>query len=219
MEKPEQNNPVEEIVELGSTKIESKKGTFHCITIIGQIEGHILLPPQTKTTKYEHVLPQLVGVEEDEAIQGLLILLNTVGGDVEAGLAIAEMIATMKKPTVSLVLGGGHSIGVPLAVAADYSFIAPSATMTIHPIRINGVIVGSAQTFQYLHKMQERIVSFVSDNSNISKKKFTELMLKVGEMSNDVGSVLFGKEAVEQGIIDELGGISNAIDKLHELLE
>lgn len=209
----------QEIVETGSTDITTKKGKVHCLSIIGQVEGHIILPPQTKTTKYEHVIPQLVAIEEAEDIKGLLIILNTVGGDVEAGLAIAEMISTMRKPTVSLVLGGGHSIGVPLAVAADYSFIAPSATMTIHPVRMNGLIIGVAQTFHYFDRMQERIASFVSNNSRITKEKFTSLMLKTGEIANDVGSILFGQDAVREGVIDALGGISNALDKLYELID
>ncbi len=209
----------QEIMETGSTDITTKKGKVHCLSIIGQVEGHIILPPQTKTTKYEHVIPQLVAIEEAEDIKGLLIILNTVGGDVEAGLAIAEMISTMRKPTVSLVLGGGHSIGVPLAVSADYSFIAPSATMTIHPVRMNGVIIGVSQTFQYFDKMQERIASFVANNSRITKEKFTSLMLKTGEIANDVGSILFGQDAVREGVIDELGGISNALDKLYELID
>lgn len=211
------NSEIEEAIEFGTAKIKNSRGNFHCITIIGQIEGHTVLPPHTKTTKYEHVIPQLVAIEEDDEIDGLLILLNTVGGDVEAGLAIAEMISSMKKPTVSLVLGGGHSIGVPLAVASEYSFIAPSATMTIHPIRISGTVIGSSQTFTYFSKMQDRIVSFVCSNSKISEKDFTDLMLKVGEISNDVGTVLYGVDAVKNGLIDQLGGISDAIEKLYEL--
>ena len=194
------------------------KDNIHCLTIIGQIEGHIILPAQNKTTKYEHVIPQLVAIEEDEKIDGLLILLNTVGGDVEAGLAIYEMIAGMKKPTVSLVLGGGHSIGVPLAVAAQYSFIAPSATMTIHPVRMNGLVVGVPQVFDYFNKMQERIVSFIVKNSHISAEDFRNLMFKTGEMANDVGTVLFGEETVHHGLIDEMGGIQEALNKLHTMI-
>jgi ATP-dependent protease ClpP protease subunit len=171
------------------------------------------------STKYEHVIPQLVAIEEDTSIDGLLLILNTVGGDVEAGLAIAEMIASMSKPSVSLVLGGGHSIGVPMAVATNYSFIAPSATMTIHPLRLNGMIIGVPQTYEYFDKMQERVVQFVSKNSNISREKFRELMLKTGELANDVGTVLFGEEAVKNGLIHQLGGLSDALIKLYELIE
>jgi len=213
------NNNVDAIKELGSTAISNRQGNIHCLTIIGQIEGHIILPPQNKTTKYEHVIPQLVAIEEDRSIDGLLLILNTVGGDVEAGLAIAEMIASMSKPTVSLILGGGHSIGVPMAVATDYSFIAPSATMTIHPLRLNGMIIGVPQTYEYFDKMQERVVQFVSKNSNISSDKFRELMLKTGELANDVGTVLFGEEAVNYGIIKSVGGLSDALNKLYELIE
>lgn len=207
------------IKEFGSSKIRNNKGNIHCLTVIGQIEGHIILPPQNKTTKYEHVIPQLVAVEENEDIDGLLIILNTVGGDVEAGLAIAEMIASMKKPTVSLVLGGGHSIGVPLAVAAKYSFIAPSATMTIHPLRMTGLVISVPQTFEYFDKMQERVVQFVTKNSNISEEEFRSLMLKTGELANDVGTVLFGEDAVKNGMIDQMGGVSEALDKLYELIK
>ena len=177
------------------------------------------MPSQNKTTKYEHVIPQLVAIEEDPKIDGLIIVLNTVGGDVEAGLAIAEMIASMEKPSVSLVLGGGHSIGVPLAVSAKFSFIAPSATMTIHPIRMNGLVIGVPQTFEYFDKMQERVVQFVVKNSNITKIQFRELMLKTGELANDVGTVLFGEDAVKNGLIDKLGGISEALKKLYELID
>lgn len=214
-----ENNPeIDEIKEYGKTTISNPNGNIHCLTIIGQIEGHIILPPQNKTTKYEHVIPQLVAIEENEEIEGLLLILNTVGGDVEAGLAIAEMISSMSKPTVSLVLGGGHSIGVPMAVSTNYSFIAPSATMTIHPIRLNGMIIGIPQTYEYFDKMQERVVRFVSKNSSISKERFRELMLKTGELANDVGTVLFGEEAVRNGIICEVGGLSNAFKKMYELI-
>ncbi len=209
----------EAIKELGASTVSNPKGNIHCLTIVGQIEGHITLPPQNKTTKYEHVIPQLVAIEENEEIDGLLLILNTVGGDVEAGLAIAEMIASMSKPSVSLVLGGGHSIGVPMAVSTNYSFIAPSATMTIHPIRLNGLVIGVPQTYEYFDKMQERVVQFVSKNSRISKEKFRDLMLKTGELANDVGTVLFGEEAVRYGIIDETGGLSDALKKLYELIE
>jgi len=212
-------NVDENVKEYGNTTISNKKGSIHCLTIIGQIEGHIILPPQNKTTKYEHVIPQLVAIEEDEQIEGLLVILNTVGGDVEAGLAIAEMIASMSKPSVSIVLGGGHSIGVPMAVAADYSFIAPSATMTIHPLRLSGLVIGVPQTYQYFDRMQDRVVQFVTSNSKISREKFKKLMLKTGELANDVGTVLFGDEAVQHGIIDEVGGLSSALKKLYSLIQ
>jgi ATP-dependent protease ClpP protease subunit len=214
-----ENERVEEIKELGKMTVANPRGNIHCLTIIGQIEGHIILPPQNKTTKYEHVIPQLVAIEENNDIEGLLLILNTVGGDVEAGLAIAEMIASMKKPKVSLVLGGGHSIGVPMAVSTDYSFIAPSATMTIHPIRLSGLVIGVPQTYEYFDKMQERVVQFVSKNSGISKEDFRKLMLKTGELANDVGTVLFGEDAVNSGLINEVGGLSSAMNKLYELIE
>ena len=211
------------IKEYGQTELPIKekgnvRGTIHCLTIIGQIEGHIVLPPQNKTTKYEHLLPQLVAIEEDPKIDGVLILLNTVGGDVEAGLAISEMIASLNKPTVSLVLGGGHSIGVPLAVSSDYSFIAPSATMMIHPVRMSGTVVGVAQTYEYFDKMQERIVDFVAKNSKITKERFKELMLDTGKLAKDVGSILVGEEAVAEQLIDEIGGLSKAMEKLYNLI-
>ena len=209
---------IQEIKELGTMTISNPKGNIHCLTIIGQIEGHIILPPQNKTTKYEHVIPQLVAIEENDDIDGLLLVLNTVGGDVEAGLAIAEMISSMSKPKVSLVLGGGHSIGVPMAVSTDYSFIAPSATMTIHPIRLNGLVIGVPQTYEYFDKMQERVVQFVSNNSLISKEAFRKLMLKTGELANDVGTVLFGEEAVNSKLICAVGGLSDALNKLYELI-
>jgi len=205
------------INELGSAEIKGRHGNIYCMTIIGQIEGHMILPPQNKSTKYEHVMPMLVTVEEDEKIDGLLILLNTMGGDVEAGLAIAEMIAGMKKPTVSLVLGGGHSIGVPLAVAAKYSFIAPSATMTIHPIRMNGLVIGVPQTFDYFAKMQERVVSFIIRQCPVPADKFRELMLNTNQLANDVGTILFGQEAVDLGLINSVGSLSDALNKLYEL--
>lgn len=208
----------EEIKELGKATIVNPRGNIHCLTIIGQIEGHLVLPPQNKTTKYEHIIPQIVAIEENADIDGLLIILNTVGGDVEAGLAIAEMIASMDKPKVSLVLGGGHSIGVPMAVSTDYSFIAPSATMTIHPIRLSGLVIGVPQTFEYFDKMQERVVQFVCKNSSITKNNFRRLMLKTGELANDVGSVLFGEEAVKNKLIDSVGGLSDAMNKLYELI-
>jgi len=210
---------IDVLKELEESKINNPKGNIHCLSIIGQIEGHLILPPQNKTTKYEHVIPQLVAIEENPDIDGLIIILNTVGGDVEAGLAIAEMLVSMDKPIVSLVLGGGHSIGVPLAVAAKYSFIAPSATMTIHPIRMNGLIIGVPQAYEYFDKMQERVVQFVTKNSGISREQFKQLMLKTGELANDVGTVLFGEEAVKYGIINEMGGLAHSLKKLYELIE
>ncbi len=206
----------EDIVESGSITAHSKKGNIHCITIAGQIEGHMVLSSENKTTKYEHVCPQLAAIEESDEIDGLLILLNTVGGDIEAGLAIAELISSMKTPTVSLILGGGHSIGVPLAVSAKKSFIAPSAAVTIHPVRMNGVIVGTPQTYNYFERVQERIVAFVSKNSKIDEDVFRDYMLKVGELATDVGSVIYGEEAVKIGLIDSLGGLSDALEYLHE---
>ena len=205
--------------ETGSITV-SKDGHFiHCLTIIGQIEGHYILPSQNKTTKYEHVIPQLVAIEESKEIEGLLIILNTVGGDVEAGLAIAELLSTMTTPTASLVLGGGHSIGVPLAVSCKKSFIVPSATMTVHPVRMNGLVLGVPQTLSYFEKMQDRIVNFVANNSKISARDFRELMLKTGELVMDVGTVLDGEGAVNSGLIDELGGLSNALDFLDKSIE
>ena len=205
----------ENIIECGIVETSNSRARIRSLNIIGTIEGHNLLPSGTKTTKYEHVLPQLVAVEEDDEVEGLLILLNTVGGDVEAGLAIAEMISGMRKPTVSLVLGGSHSIGVPLAVAADKSFIVPSATMTIHPMRINGVVIGVLQTFQYLTKMQDRIIDFIVRNSNIAYDEFKRLMLTTDEIANDVGSVIYGEEAVHYGLIDQIGTLADALDYLH----
>ena len=202
---------MEEIKELGS----SKSGTIHCLTIVGQIEGHQLLPNDAKTTKYEHVLPLIAAIEESPEIEGLLIILNTMGGDVEAGLAIAELIAGMKKPTVSLVLVGGHSIGVPLAVASKRSMIAPSAAMTIHPVRINGVVIGVPQTYNYFSRIQERIVGFVTEHSNISREEYLKLMTNTDELANDVGSVIYGEEAVKSGLIDTLGTLSDALEYLH----
>ena len=206
------------IEDLGSVETKNPRGNIHCLNIIGQVEGHMVLPPQNKTTKYEHVLPQLIAIEENPEIDGLVALVNTVGGDVEAGLAIAEMIAGMSKPTVSLVLGGGHSIGVPLAVATDYSFVAPTATMTVHPLRMNGVVIGVMQTFQYFQNMQDRIIDFVVSNSNISYDKFKQLMLTTDEIANDVGSILFAKKAVEYGLINEMGGLKDALEKMYELI-
>ena len=205
----------EGIRENGSVKTKNARGTICTLAVIGQIEGHTILSPQTKTTKYEHILPQLVCVEEDDETDGLLILLNTMGGDVEAGLAIAEMIAGMKKPCASLVLGGGHSIGVPLAVSAKRSFIVPSATMTVHPLRTSGVVLGVSQAFDYLRRMQDRIVDFVVRNSGISEEEFKSLMLSTKEMATDMGSVLLGRDAVKCGLIDEVGGIHEALEYLY----
>lgn len=203
----------------GMSPIKTPRGNIQCLTIIGQIEGHILLPPQNKTTKYEHILPRLVHAEEDTETDGLLIILNTMGGDVEAGLAIAEMVAGMKKPTVSLVLGGGHSIGVPLAVAANYAFIAPTATMTLHPIRYSGTIIGAPQTFEYLTRMQDRVIRFVTAHSRIGEETFRRLILTTGELTNDIGTVLLGEDAVSCGLMDAVGGVADALDKLYTLIQ
>ncbi len=208
-----------QINDMGSTTTRSEKGVIHCLTIVGQIEGHQVLPQETKSTKYEHVMPQLAAIEESDEIEGLLVLLNTVGGDIEAGLGIAEMIASMKKPTASLVLGGGHSIGVPLAVAARHSVIAPSAAMTIHPVRLTGVVIGVPQTYDYFGKIQERIVTFVTKNSRIKRERFVEMMLKTGELAADVGTIISGEQAVGDGLIDQLGGLSEALDWLHKQIE
>ena len=199
--------------------IPGAKHLIHCLSVIGQIEGHYILPPQNKTTKYEHIMPALVAIEQDAGIEGLIIIINTVGGDVEAGLALAELISSMKTPTVSVVVGGGHSIGVPLAVSARKSFIVKSATMTIHPVRLTGLVLGVPQTLSYFEKMQERIVRFVSDNSRISPERFKELMLKTGELVMDVGSVLTGEDAVKEGLIDSVGGLSEAIECLYDMIE
>lgn len=205
--------------ETGSITVEKDGHFIHCLTIIGQIEGHYILPSQNKTTKYEHVIPQLVAIEESKEIEGLLIILNTVGGDVEAGLAIAELLSTMKTPTASLVLGGGHSIGVPLAVSCKKSFIVPSATMTVHPVRMNGLVLGVPQTLSYFEKMQDRIVNFVESNSKISSDDFRKLMLKTGELVMDVGTVLDGEGAVACGLIDKLGGLCDALSFLNDTIE
>ena len=209
----------EQIVELGSDVTKSSKGNIYTLTIIGQVEGHQILPENAKTTKYEHVLPLLAGIEESDEIDGLLLLLNTVGGDIEAGLAISEMIAGMKKPTVSLVLGGGHSIGIPLAVCTKKSFITPTASMTVHPVRMTGLVVGAPQTFRYFQRIQEQITEFVAANSGITKDRFENYMMKTGEMATDVGTILYGKEAVESGLIDKLGGLSDALNALHKMID
>ena len=210
---------IRQIKEMGSVTLPDAKHVIHCLNIIGQVEGHYILPAQNKTTKYEHIIPALVAIEQDRSIEGLVIILNTVGGDVEAGLAIAELIASMKTPTVSMVVGGGHSIGVPLAVCAKKSFIVPSATMTIHPVRMNGLVLGVPQTLSYFDKMQERIVRFVCDNSAIKPERFRELMMSTGELVMDFGSVIDGEQAVKEGLIDRLGGLSEAIDCLYDMIE
>lgn len=207
------------ILQMGSTLIQTRRGTIQIMTIVGQIEGHQLLPSNSKSTKYEHIMPLLAMVEESDEVDGLLVLLNTVGGDIEAGLGIAELISSMTKPTVSLVLGGGHSIGVPLAVSAKRSFIAPSAAMTIHPVRLTGLVIGVPQTFYYFERIQERITQFVTKNSKIDRDTFSNLMLKTGELAADVGSVIYGEEAVELGLIDEIGGLSQALHCLHGMIE
>lgn len=207
------------IEKTGEVISHNAKHLIHCLTVIGQVEGHYVLPSQNKTTKYEHIMPALVAIEQDRTIEGLVIILNTVGGDVEAGLAIAELIAGMKTPTVSLVVGGGHSIGVPLAVSAMKSFIVPSATMTIHPVRMNGLVLGVPQTLSYFDKMQDRIVNFVTANSGISEDDFRNLMMQTGELVMDVGTVVDGEKAVEIGLIDSLGGLSDAIECLYDLIE
>ena len=209
----------EQLLELGSAATKTIRGTIYTLTIIGQIEGHQILPDSVKTTKYEHVMPLLASIEESEEVDGLLLLLNTVGGDIEAGIAIAELISGMKKPTVSLVLGGGHSIGVPLAVSAKRSLIAPSAGMTIHPVRISGTIVGAPATFQYFDRIQSRIVEFVTANSHIDRKRFLRYMMATGELASDVGTVIYGREAVACGLIDRLGGLSDALETLHALID
>lgn len=223
-QKLENDSPISEehtdqIGETGSVLTSHKDSIIHCLTIIGQIEGHYILPSQNKTTKYEHVIPLLVSIEEDERIDGLLILLNTVGGDVEAGLAIAEVISGMKKPTVSIVLGGGHSIGIPLAVAAKKSFIAKSASMTVHPVRTTGLTLGVPQTFEYFQRMQDRITTFVAENSDITKERYNELVLNTGELVMDIGTILEGEEAVEEGLIDSVGTVSEAIDALYDMIK
>lgn len=208
-----------QLTELGADMTKTSKGNIYTLTIIGQVEGHQAAPETVKTTKYEHVLPLLAGIEESEDIDGLLLLLNTVGGDIEAGLAIAEMIAGMKKPTVSLVLGGGHSIGIPLAVCTKKSFITPTASMTVHPVRMTGLVIGAPQTFRYFQRIQEQIADFVTANSRISRDSFEKYMMATGEMATDVGTILYGKEAVASGLIDQLGGLSDALGELHRMIE
>ena len=222
-EEPKEETPkspsLQTITEFGQMTLPEFKSDIHVISIIGQIEGHVVMPPQNKTTKYEHILPQLIGAEQSDDIKGVLFLLNTVGGEVEAGLAIAEMISTMSKPTVSLVLGGGHSIGAPIAVASQYSFIAPTATITLHPIRLTGLVIGVQQSFNYFQKMQDRVVNFITANSNISETKLRELMMKTGELAQDIGTIVIGKDAVDCGLIDRVGGVGDAVSKLKELIE
>jgi len=207
------------LTELGADLTSSKNGSIYTLTIIGQVEGHQVLPENAKTTKYEHILPLLANIEESDEIDGLLLLLNTVGGDIEAGLAIAEMISGMKKPTVSLVLGGGHSIGIPLAVCTKHSFITPTASMTVHPVRMTGLVVGAPQTFRYFERIQEQIADFVTTNSRVDREKFLELMMRTGELATDVGTIVYGKEAVQFGLIDELGGLSDALGCLHRMIQ
>lgn len=221
---PQENNAEDDnrskvINELGETKVPEMTSDIHVLTVIGQVEGHLVMPPQNKTTKYEHIIPQLVAVEENPDIKGLLVILNTVGGDVEAGLALAEMLASMRKPVVSLVLGGGHSIGVPIAVAARRSLIAPTATMTIHPIRMTGMVLGVQQSFDYLERMQDRVIGFIVGHSAISDKQVRKFMMNTGELARDIGTVLAGEDAVKCGLIDEVGGLSEALRALHNLIE
>ena len=214
----ERDTPQQQMGEMGSSVVKTRHGTVHCLTIIGQVEGHQVLPETVKTTKYEHILPLLAGIEEDDEIDGLLLLLNTVGGDIEAGRAIAEMVSGMKKPSVSLVLGGGHSIGIPLAVCTKRSFITPTASMTVHPVRMTGLVVGAPQTYRYFQRIQEQIADFVTANSAISRDRFERYMRATGEMATDVGTILYGKEAVASGLIDELGGISDALACLRGMI-
>ena len=215
----ERDTPQQQLVEMGSSVVKNRHGTIHCLTIIGQIEGHTMAPQNTKSTKYEHVLPLLAAIEESEEVDGLLLLLNTMGGDIEAGLGIAEMIAGMTKPTVTLVLGGGHSIGIPLAVSGRRTFMAPSASMTIHPVRMSGTMIAAPQTYHYFDRIQERIIRFVAKNSHIKPEKFRELMLKSGDMSNDVGSVVYGEEAVALGLMDQVGTLHDALEALYGMMK
>ncbi|EJR53365.1 translocation-enhancing protein TepA [Bacillus cereus VD107] len=219
-EAPKEASIVEKIQQLGQTNVpQMNESRIHCLTIVGQVEGHVQLPPQNKTTKYEHIIPQIVAIEQNPKIEGLLLILNTVGGDVEAGLAISEMVASLSKPTVSLVLGGGHSIGVPIAVSTDYSFIAETATMTIHPIRLTGLVIGVPQTFEYLDKMQERVIRFVTKHSKVTEDRFKELMFAKGNLTRDIGTNVIGGDAVKYGLIDNVGGIGSALRKLNELID
>lgn len=219
MMEPKKPTVIDTIQQLGQTSVPMTESNIYCMTIIGQVEGHIILPPQNKTTKYEHLIPQLVAVEQNPKVEGILIILNTVGGDVEAGLAIAEMIATISKPTVTLVLGGGHSIGVPIAVSADHSVIAETATMTLHPIRLNGLVIGVPQTFEYMAKMQERVNRFIMRHSTIREEKLKELLMQTGELANDIGTTVIGQDAVKYGLINEVGGVGTALDKLNRMID
>jgi ATP-dependent protease ClpP protease subunit len=216
-EEMKRQNVMSAIQQLGQSNVPQLNSNIYCLSVIGQIEGHLVLPSQNKTTKYEHIIPQLVAAEQNPQIEGIIIVLNTVGGDVEAGLAIAEMISTMSKPTVSLVLGGGHSIGVPIAVSADVSFIAETATMTIHPVRLTGLVIGVPQTFEYLEKMQERVIRFVARHSNISEELFRDLMFRTGELARDIGTNVVGTDAVKFGLIDRLGGLGDAMAELNRM--
>ena len=215
----ERDTPQQQMVEMGSSVVKTRHGTVHCLTIIGQVEGHTVAPNHCKTTKYEHVLPLLAAIEESDDVDGLLLLINTVGGDIEAGLSIAEMIAGMTTPTVTLVLGGGHSIGIPLAVAGQKTFIVPSASMTIHPVRMSGTMIAAPQTYHYFERIQERIIRFVAKNSRIGTDQFREMMLKSGDMANDVGSIVYGEQAVELGIMDEVGTLRDALESLYQMME
>jgi ATP-dependent protease ClpP protease subunit len=217
-EETKKKNVMQAIQQLGQTNVPQLESNIFCLPIIGQIEGHLVMPPQNKTTKYEHVIPQIVAAEQNPKIEGIVLILNTVGGDVEAGLAISEMIATMSKPTVSIVLGGGHSIGAPIAVSADVSFIAETATMTIHPIRLTGLVIGVPQTFEYLEKMQDRVIRFISSHSKVTDAKLRELMFRTGDLARDIGTNVVGKDAVEMGLIDRVGGISDALKELNHLI-
>ncbi len=214
-----ENKQDDQLKELGTDLTKSRLGNIYTLTIIGQIEGHQVAPETIKTTKYEHILPLLANIEESDEIDGLLLLLNTVGGDIEAGLAIAEMVSGMKKPTVSLVLGGGHSIGIPLAVCTKHSFITQSASMTVHPVRMTGLVVGAPQTYRYFQRIQEQIADFVTANSGISRETFMNYMMQTDQMATDVGTILYGREAVASGLIDELGGLSDALEYLHRMIE
>ncbi|MCD5322741.1 ATP-dependent Clp protease proteolytic subunit [Pontibacillus sp. HN14] len=210
---------MQKIQQLGQSNVPTAPDSnIHILPIIGQVEGHVQLPPKNKTTKYEHLIPQIIAIEQNPKIEGVIVLLNTVGGDVEAGLAISEMIASLSKPSVSIVLGGGHSIGVPIAVATNYSFIAETATMTIHPIRLTGLVIGVPQTFEYLDKMQERVINFVTHHSNVTEEKFKDLMFAKGNLTRDIGTNVIGDDAVECGLIDAVGGVSHAMKKLNELI-
>ena len=215
----ERDTPQQQLVEMGSSVVKTRHGTVHCLTIIGQVEGHTVAPNNCKTTKYEHVLPLLAAIEESEDVNGLLLLINTMGGDIEAGLSIAEMIAGMTTPTVTLVLGGGHSIGIPLAVSGRKTFIAPSASMTIHPVRMSGTMIAAPQTYHYFDRIQERIIRFVAKNSRVEADQFRELMLHSGDMSNDVGSIVYGEQAVELGLLDEVGMLRDALASLYGMME